>query len=74
MHATTSSPTLDVIIESDDNGSFSSATTRITHTQATAATSEFLSVAGAVTDDYWRASWTFGGTGTITFAVIIGIA
>ena len=74
VFATTGSPTLDVVIQSDDNSGFSSATTRITHTQATAATSEFLSDPGAVTDDYWRASWTFGGTGTITFAVVIGIA
>jgi hypothetical protein len=71
---TTGSPTLDVVIQSDDNSGFSSATGRITHTQATAATSEFSTVAGAITDDYWRASWTFGGTGTITFAVVIGIA
>lgn len=74
VFATTGSPTLDVVIQSDDNSGFSSATSRITHTQATAATSQFSSVAGAITDDYWRASWTFGGTGTITFAVVIGIA
>lgn len=74
VFATTGSPTLDVVIQSDDNSGFSSATSRITHTQATAQTSEFSSVAGAITDDYWRASWTFGGTGTITFAVVIGIA
>jgi hypothetical protein len=73
VFATTGSPTLDVIIESDDNGSFTSDTDRITFTQATAAGSQWGSVAGAVTDDYWRARYTFGGTGSITAAVTIGI-
>lgn len=74
VFATTGSPTLDVVIQSDNAGGFASPTSRITHTQATAATSEFSSVAGAIADDHWRASWTFGGSGTITFAVVIGIA
>ena len=73
VFATTGSPTLDVIIQSDDNGSFTTPTTRITHAQATGRTSELLSATGAVVDDFWRASWTFGGSGTITFAVLLGI-
>jgi hypothetical protein len=69
------SPTLDLIVQSDDNAGFTSATNRITFTQATAITSEWLSVAGAITDDYWRASWTIGGsdTPTFTFALVVGI-
>lgn len=64
-------PTLDLIIQSDDNTNFTSATTRITFTQAAAATSEWKTVAGAVTDDYWRAYYTIGGTDTPTFSIIV---
>ena len=67
-------PTLDLIVQSDDNSGFSSATSRITHTQATTITSELLSVSGAVTDDYWRSSWTIGGTNTPTFRFVNIIA
>lgn len=68
------SPTLDVIVQSDTSG-FASATNRITFAQATAVGHQFSSVAGAITDDYWRVSYTIGGsdTPTFTFAVIVGI-
>lgn len=75
MSVSGSSPTLDVIIESDATG-FATPTTRLTFAQKTAAGSEWLSLAGPVaTDDYWRATWTIGGTGTPTFdlAIAIGI-
>lgn len=68
------SPTLDVAIESDDNSGFTTAVSRLSMTQATAATSELKSVAGAITDDYWRATFTIGGTNpSFTFALVIGI-
>lgn len=74
LAASGSSPTLDVIVESDDNSGMSSATTRISFTQATDVTSEWSSVAGAITDDYWRISWTVGGsTPSFDFVVTIGI-
>jgi hypothetical protein len=66
-------PTLDVLLESDADGSAGGETTRITFTQATAATSEWKSLAGAVTDTYWRASWTIGGTDTPTFEFIVSV-
>jgi len=73
--ASGTSPTLDVTIESDDNSGFTSATTRGTFTQATGVTSQWLTpVAGAITDDYWRAVYTIGGSGpSFTFVVSIGI-
>jgi hypothetical protein len=74
VSASGTNPTLDVVIQSDDNSGFSSATSRITHTQATGITSELLSVSGAVTDDYWRASWTIGGTNTPTFRFVVILA
>jgi hypothetical protein len=68
-------PTLDVIVQSDDNAGFTTPTTRLTFTQATGKTSQIVSAAGAITDDYWRVSYTIGGTGTPTFAfaVTVGI-
>jgi len=69
-------PTLAVKVQSDDNASFTSATDRITFTTAdTANTYQWSSVAGAVTDDYWRITYTIGGTDTPTFsfAVTAGI-
>ncbi len=70
--ATTGSPTLDVDIESDATG-FASPTTRISFVQATAVGAQFLSDSTVTADDFWRAAWTFGGTGSITFVVNFGI-
>lgn len=57
-------PTLDVVLESDDNPNFTSAVTRVTFTQVTTTLqAQFLSAAGAITDAFWRLRWTIGGTG-----------
>lgn len=63
--------TLDVVVQSDSTGAFSSATNQITFTQASGATSEWASVAGPITDTWWRVNYTVGG-GTWTFAVSFG--
>lgn len=74
LHVTAAAgSSLDVIVQSDDNSGFSSATNRITFTQATGITSEHLSLGGSITDDYWRISYTIAG-GSFTFAVALGIA
>lgn len=66
---TGTSPTFDLIVESDDNGAMSSATTRATFSQITSSRTHAIQrIAGAVTDDYWRMSWTVGGT-TPVYAV-----
>ena len=65
-------PTLDVTIESDDNAGFTSAVQRIAFTQATAATSEIQTLDGAITDDYFRAVFTIGGS-TPSFLAIISV-
>lgn len=71
--ASGTTPTLDVIVQSDTVG-FASPTTRITFAQAVAKTSAWGTVAGAVTDDYWRVSYTIAGTTpSFTFALICGI-
>jgi hypothetical protein len=63
---------LAVSLSSDDGAGFGSPTSRISMTAATAAGAEIKSAAGAITDDYWRVSWTLS-TGTATFAVVVGI-
>lgn len=67
------SPTLDVIVRSDDNSTPTTPTTRITLTQANAIGAQIGSVSGAVTDDYWGITWTLGGTGTPTFSFVVGL-
>lgn len=70
------SPTLDVVIQSDDNSGFATPTDRITFSQATTRSGQFSYITGAVTDSYWRVAWTLGGsaTPTVAFAVALGIA
>ncbi len=69
-----STPSLTVKVQSDDNSGFTSATDRITFTAATARTFQWSSVAGAITDDYWRITYTISGTGpSFKFAVTAGI-
>jgi hypothetical protein len=71
----TGTASMTLSVQSDDNAGFSSATNRITSfTAATARGYQWGSVAGAVTDDYWRCVYTITGTGTITFGVSAGIA
>ena len=70
----TSTPTITVKVQSDDNGSFTTPTDRITFTAATAVGAQWGSVAGAITDDYWRISFTISGTNpSFLFAVTAGI-
>lgn len=67
-------PTMDVIIQSDDNAGFTSATTHATFAQVTTLpTSQLVAIDGAITDDYWRARYTIGGTSPeFTFVVALG--
>jgi len=72
--ASGTSPTLDVIIQSDDNGSMTTPVTAATFTQATGITSEWVEVDGALTDDYFRVNYTIAGTSpSFEFIVILGI-
>ena len=75
LSASGSTPSLTVIVQSDDNGSFTTPTTRVTFTAATTGnTYQWGSVAGAITDDYWRISYTISGSGpAFSFAVTAGI-
>ena len=73
--ASGTSPTLDVVVQSDDSGAMSSPTSRMVFAQATGITSEWLPLAGVITDDYWRASITVGGTDpSFSYVLVLGIA
>ena len=71
----TGTGTLTLKVQTDDNGSFTSATDRITFTAATTGnTAQWSSVAGAITDDWWRITYTISGTGpAFAFAVTAGV-
>lgn len=72
--ASGSSPTLDVVVESDDNSGFTSATTRLTFSQQTGVGADWQSAAGAITDTHWRVSYTIGGSSpSFTFQCLVGI-
>lgn len=58
----TSTPTLSLKVQSDDNSSFTSATDRITLTDFTAIGAQYSKLAGAITDDYFRINYTISGT------------
>lgn len=63
---------LDVLVKSNDTNDTVTPTTRITFTQATAVTSEWKSLAGAITDTYWYVDFTLVGT-SAKFSVSVGI-
>lgn len=68
------SPSLTVAVRSDDNSGMTTPTTRGTFTAATAIGSEWLEIAGPVTDDYWDLSFTISGTSpSFEFVVVLGI-
>lgn len=73
--ASGTTPTLDVIVKSDDAVGFASPTNRITFAQKTAAGSQWAApVAGPITDTFWRVDFTIGGAGPIfSFVVLVGI-
>lgn len=64
--------TFTMTVQSDDNAGFTSGTSRLSFAAKTAIGSEWLSAAGAITDTYWRASWTLTA-GSVTFVLVVGI-
>ena len=66
-------PTLDLIVQSDDASGFASAVSRITFTQKTAIGAQFASLVGPITDTYFRASYTIGGTNTPKFTIALAV-
>lgn len=62
-------PTLDLVLESDDAQGFATPTTRITLSQKTGFASDWQELAGAITDTWWRIKGTIGGTGGPNFTI-----
>lgn len=84
LHVTSAagtSPTIAVKIQSDDNSGMSSPTDRLTFTTTSGLTTgtpvahdQFGSVAGAITDTWWRVVYTITGTSPVfSFVVAAGI-
>lgn len=74
VSASGTAPTLDVTVESDDASGFLSPTTRLTFAQATGQTAGWVSTPGSIADDWWRVSWTIGGTTpSFVFFVLVAI-
>ncbi len=67
--------TLDITIRSDNASGFASPVTQITFDQVTSSVgAQWKEVSGAITDDYWRPTWTIGGTGSPSFDFVIILA
>lgn len=67
-------PSLTVKVQSDEDSGFASPTDRITFAAKSAAGHDWSSVAGAVTDDWWRVNFTISGTTpSFLFVVAAGI-
>lgn len=68
-------PELDVIIESDADNTFGSPTTRLTFATVDDVGAWWQSAGpSAITDEWWRVSWTIGGTSPeFSFTVSFGI-
>lgn len=64
-------PTLDVVIQSDNAEGFLSAADKITFTQMTDIGAQLLTADGAIADDWWRVSWTVGGTDNPSFTIVV---
>lgn len=73
LHVFSAGTTITAVVESDDNASFTSATTRITFGPITTTGGTWgTRVAGAITDDYYRLRIT-AITGTFSIACVAGI-
>lgn len=68
-------PSMTVTVQRDDNSGFTTPATAVTFTAVNAVGSQWVEVAGPITDDYWRVNRTITGTGpSFTYAVILAIA
>lgn len=75
ISASGTTPTLDVTIESDATNTFGGGeTTEITFDQASAIGAQYKTAAGAITNTYYRVTWTLGGSSPVfNIVVLVGI-
>lgn len=69
IHCLTAGTTASVIVESDNNSDFSSATTRSTTVVTAVGGFGVTPVAGSITDDYWRVR-----VGSVTGSFVLAVA
>lgn len=70
----TSTPTITVKVQSDVDNTFASPTDQITFSGATAIGGQIMRTAGAITDTWFRVSWTVSGSSpNFLFIVSVGI-
>ena len=69
IHCLTAGTTASVIVESDDNSGFTSATTRSTTVVTAVGGFGVAPVSGAITDDYWRVR-----VGSVTGSFVLAVA
>lgn len=75
LAASGTNPTLDVKIQSATVEGFGTPVDRITFAQATAIGSQWATaISGPITETWWRATWTIGGTNNPSFTIAIVVA
>ncbi len=75
LSATGTTPSITVKVQSDLDNTWTSPIDQITFTAATARTGEIKRVAGAITDTWYRVSYTISGTSpSFLFVVSLGVA
>lgn len=68
-------PTIDITFESDDNAGFTTAATVHNTGAISIPSGALVTVAGPITDDYHRVTWTLGGTDPVVrFAAAVAIS
>lgn len=73
VHAHVVTGDWDIVLESDDNAGFTSAVTRATFSNVTGVGDQFATVAGAITDDYWRFRYVENSAGTLRVVASLAI-
>lgn len=74
LSAAGTTPSLTVVVESDDAAGMADPITRHTFTAATDRGGQTAMIPGAITDDWWRVSWSISGTDpSFLFVVSAGI-
>lgn len=73
LHVFSATGTWTATVESDNDVGFGTPTVRATFTAATGITRQVITVAGAITDDWWRVVYTETVAGTSTAAAVLAI-
>lgn len=72
LSASGTTPSITVKVQSSVDNTFASPTDRVTFSAATARGAQASSVAGPVTDTWWRAQWTISGTSP-SFLLLVAV-